>query len=271
MHILMIGGTCKIGEALKQALEGRHHNVCVSHASQTDVLHTNYDTLRVFDTIIYLVNDDALPLGTLQGKKRDIHRLQLTHIAQIAHESSQKVVCVHHGSDLEQDFQNTDLRMYRVAKSMLKTHGKSQLLPHPKKVHSIQHLNAPAEMDGFHMMKRYFYYLSRVTLGLVDVSMDETTVTLRLKGLNVDLIRMHIEPKQIFQQVLTISGGRLVSQSCVGRATFRFYRVVGQPSAYTALIDFEPQLPWWLYRFTQFPLHGIVMWGFKYDLKFFLT
>lgn len=68
MHILLIGSACKIGEELIHALEGRHHNVCVSHASQPDVLHTNYDTLRTFDTIIYLVNEDALPLGTLQGE-----------------------------------------------------------------------------------------------------------------------------------------------------------------------------------------------------------
>ncbi|MCE5038528.1 hypothetical protein [Staphylococcus auricularis] len=269
MHILLIGSACKIGEELIHALEGRHHNVCVSHASQPDVLYTNYDTLRTFDTIIYLVNEDALPLGTLQGEKRDIHRLQLTHIARIAHDLSQKVVVVYQGSELEQAFQNTDFHTYRVPRSILKIHGKSQRSQQPNRVHSIQHLNAPVEMDRFYMMKRYFQYLSRVTLGLVDVSMEDTSVTLRLKGFNVDLIRMDIKPKHTFQQVLTISGGRLVSQSCVGKASFRFYKVVGQRAAYTALIDFEPQLPWWLYRFTQFPLHGIVMWGFKYDLKFF--
>ncbi|MGJ5713015.1 hypothetical protein ACSBRB_07405 [Staphylococcus auricularis] len=271
MNILMIGGACKIGETLIHKLQERHHTVRVSQASQNVILNADYELLRAFETIIYLVNDDALPLGTLQGKKRDIHCLQLTHIARIAHDLSQKVVIVHHGSELEQAFQNTHLHMYRVARSMLKTHGKSQRSQQPKRVHSIQHLNAPAEMDGFHMMKRYFHYLSRVTLGLVDVSMDDSNVTLRLKGLNIDLIRMHIEREEAFQQVITISGGRLVKQSCVGKASFRFYKVAGQPSAYTALVDFEPQLPWWLYRFTQFPLHGIVMWGFKYDLRYSST
>ena len=66
------------------------------------------------------------------------------------------------------------------------------------------------------------------------------------------------------RQVLFVTGGSLARTETTGRLEFR--QVLDEQTLLVGLVDFEPTLPWWLYRITQAIAHRLVMGKFKRHL-----
>ena len=64
-----------------------------------------------------------------------------------------------------------------------------------------------------------------------------------------------------------IEGGSLAHQSPRGNPRLEFRSTSGGRYVLAALQDFEPRLPWWLYTFTQAPIHAWIMRAFGRSLR----
>lgn len=131
---------------------------------------------------------------------------------------------------------------------------------------SIQRMAVPAGRDAAWIAARYARWCAR-TLGwfLGVVHDDDGTVRFRLRVVGVDLLvlkpmRERCGPDRF---VYHIAGGWLAERSQTG--TFEF-RICGDGIALSIVREFEPHLPWWIYRLTQAIAHAYVMWAFGRSL-----
>jgi hypothetical protein len=82
-----------------------------------------------------------------------------------------------------------------------------------------------------------------------------------MRGLRRPLLELTAAParSQPDRQLLYVTGGVLAARGGRGRLEFR---EAPGATVLTAIHDFEPRLPWWIYRATQAVVHRLVMWRF---------
>jgi hypothetical protein len=67
------------------------------------------------------------------------------------------------------------------------------------------------------------------------------------------------------RQLFYITGGLLARSR--GRARLEFREVLDRRYIIAAIHEFEPTLPWYVYRFSQAYVHLAVMWRFQRHLE----
>ena len=67
------------------------------------------------------------------------------------------------------------------------------------------------------------------------------------------------------RQVYRVQGGLLARPNTMGRMEFR--QILHERTLIVAVHDFEPRLPWWIYRSTQAVFHAWIMKRFTRYLK----
>lgn len=133
-------------------------------------------------------------------------------------------------------------------------------------VRSVQRIPLPVDADAEWAADEYMRWLPR---GLwpfmrVDVKREGAarTANFSIVGIKKPLLVLALEPSRSTadRQLFYIRGGMLALTEGRGRLEFR--EVPDRHALLTAIHDFLPRLPWFLYRWTQAVVHAIVMWLF---------
>jgi uncharacterized protein YbjT (DUF2867 family) len=128
-------------------------------------------------------------------------------------------------------------------------------------VRSVQRLRLPAGRDAAWVADEYLRWLPRGTRPLLQVVRDGGIARFFMRGLRRPLLELTAAParSQPDRQLLYVTGGVLAARGGRGRLEFR---EAPGATVLTAIHDFEPRLPWWIYRATQAVVHRLVMWRF---------
>lgn len=131
---------------------------------------------------------------------------------------------------------------------------------------SIQRIATPAGLDAASLAARYARWCAGALGWMLRVVHDaDGPVRFQLRGTGLDLLVLAPIPERCAPDrfVYGIVGGWLAVRDQAG--TFEF-RTMGERAALTIVRDFEPRLPWWIYRLTQAFAHAFVMWAFGRSL-----
>lgn len=136
-------------------------------------------------------------------------------------------------------------------------------------VRSIQRVILPPGQDAAWVAGNYFRWLGRCCWPLVQTRIDRVgavDVCLRPLGLKLLTLTRSAAESTPERQVYRISGGLLARANGAGRPRFEFQTVLGQRYTMTAIHDYAPALPWWLYIPTQAFAHRHVMRLYQHQL-----
>ncbi len=131
---------------------------------------------------------------------------------------------------------------------------------------SIQRVTPPPGLDAAALATRYARWCAGALGWILRVVHDDDgSLHFRLRGTGLDLLVLAPMPERSAPDrfVYGIVGGSLAVRGQSG--TFEF-RTTGEGTALTIVRDFEPRLPWWIYRVTQAIAHALVMWAFGRSL-----
>ena len=128
-------------------------------------------------------------------------------------------------------------------------------------VRSVQRLRLPPGRDAAWVADEYIRWLPRGARPLLRVDRSDTHVRFFLRRTRRMLLELTPAPErsQPDRQLLYVTGGLLAARDGRGRLEFR--EAPGD-TILAAIHDFQPRLPWWIYRVTQALVHLWVMWRF---------
>lgn len=145
-------------------------------------------------------------------------------------------------------------------------YGKEKLPPLPERkrvrkekntVRSVQRLPNPHGHTATYVARVYQRWLPIFFRTLINVNSYEDVSVFSLAG--VDLLQLQFIPDRSDEerQLFYITGGRLVRRKDYGWLEFR--RVLNGKYVISAIHEFVPALPWYIYVLTQANAHAIVM------------
>jgi uncharacterized protein YbjT (DUF2867 family) len=131
-----------------------------------------------------------------------------------------------------------------------------------KTVRSVQRIALPQGKDAKWVKDQYLNWIPRFLSPLIVVKKVGDLTLFSLFGSSLYLLEMKMSEDRSNndRQLLYVSGGLLASKENRGRLEFRV--VLDRKFVLTAIHDFQPALPWFVYKFTQAKLHLFVMNSF---------
>lgn len=129
-------------------------------------------------------------------------------------------------------------------------------------VRSIQRVILPPGQDAAWVAGNYFRWLGECCWPLVRSHVDAgNNVEVWTRILPIRLLALTYQPTSSTpeRQVYAISGGFLARLRSPGRPRFEFHTLLGGRYTMTAIHDYAPSLPWYLYIVTQAVGHILVM------------
>jgi hypothetical protein len=129
-------------------------------------------------------------------------------------------------------------------------------------VRSIQRVLLPPGQDAAWVAGNYFRWLGECCWPLVRSRVDaRDNVEVWTRILPVKLLALTHEPtaSTAERQIYAISGGLLARLQAPGRPRFEFQTLLGGRYTMTAIHDYAPALPWYVYIVTQAVGHILVM------------
>jgi uncharacterized protein YbjT (DUF2867 family) len=163
----------------------------------------------------------------------------------------------------------------KMAKESINREG-TNFIPRPsrkiqfeKSVRSIQRLPAIPEKDSDWIAQEYMRWLPKVFRSLIRVRVQENSgyVEFRLFLIPKPLLILQYITSSIAidRQKFHIIGGLLTKSVNTGWLEFR--QLEDRKYTLSAIHEFIPALPWYIYVCTQAPLHALVMYAFGRHLK----
>lgn len=134
-------------------------------------------------------------------------------------------------------------------------------------VRSVQRMRLPAGADAAFAAAEYQRWLPRALRGLVRTRLSETGDTVFSLPLwsRPLLVLARAPNNDRDRQLFFIAGGLLAREGQSGR--FELRQVLDGHTLLTAVHDFAPRLPWYLYKWSQALFHGWVMAAFRRHLR----
>ena len=136
------------------------------------------------------------------------------------------------------------------------------------RVVSVQRMTLPEGKSAEWATKEYMGWLPHSFGGIlpIKVQTEGDQVRFYLWGWSKPLLELALaqHASGADRQVLFVRGGHLAKTDTTGRLEFR--QVLDEHTLLIGLVDFEPMLPWWLYRVTQALAHKVVMARFRRHL-----
>ncbi|MBI5974838.1 NAD-dependent epimerase/dehydratase family protein [Staphylococcus canis] len=138
-----------------------------------------------------------------------------------------------------------------------------------KDVRAISRVALPQDMTMHDLAEIYARFLNTITLNVVNSQFDEDNFIIAVPFLNKDLLRLQKDRRLSDREriLYRIVGGDFACDSNGGNARLEFRRLPNSDECIIALQEYEPTLPWWLYKLTQAKVHKSVMNLFKYKIE----
>ena len=144
--------------------------------------------------------------------------------------------------------------------------GKSSRKGDIKDVRAISRVVLPKDVNMVQLAESYANFLNRITLNVVNSDFNEDNFTISVPFLNKDLLLLSKDFKASNNEriLYRIVGGDFALDSDGGNARLEFRRLPNSDACIIALQEYEPTLPWWVYKYTQAKVHKSVMNLFKF-------
>jgi uncharacterized protein YbjT (DUF2867 family) len=164
---------------------------------------------------------------------------------------------------------------YAMVKGVIEKEGK-RILPRPrrkiiyqKSVRSIQRLPACSNKNSEWIAREYMRWLPIKFRSLIRVKIDSENdlVSFQIGGTNITILLLKYISGNFEddRQKFHIVGGLLSKRSDTGWLEFR--QVENKKYSLSAIHEFVPSLPWFIYVCTQAPMHYLVMNSFGRHLE----
>lgn len=147
--------------------------------------------------------------------------------------------------------------------------GKSSRKGDIKDVRAISRVVLPKDVNMIQLAESYANFLNRITLNVVNSDFNEDNFTISVPCLNKDLLLLRKDFKASNNEriLYRIVGGDFALDSDGGNARLEFRRLPNSDACIIALQEYEPTLPWWVYKYTQAKVHKSVMNLFKFKIS----
>lgn len=147
--------------------------------------------------------------------------------------------------------------------------GKSSRKGDIKDVRAISRVVLPKDVNMIQLAESYANFLNRITLNVVNSDFNEDNFTISVPCLNKDLLLLSKDFKASNNEriLYRIVGGDFALDSNGGNARLEFRRLPNSDACIIALQEYEPTLPWWVYKYTQAKVHKSVMNLFKFKIN----
>ena len=147
--------------------------------------------------------------------------------------------------------------------------GKSSRKGDIKDVRAISRVVLPKDVNMIQLAESYANFLNRITLNVVNSDFNEDNFTISVPCLNKDLLLLSKDFKASNNEriLYRIVGGDFALDSHGGNARLEFRRLPNSDACIIALQEYEPTLPWWVYKYTQAKVHKSVMNLFKFKIN----
>lgn len=147
--------------------------------------------------------------------------------------------------------------------------GKSSRKGDIKDVRAISRVVLPKDVNMIQLAESYANFLNRITLNVVNSDFNEDNFTISVPCLNKDLLLLSKDFKASNKEriLYRIIGGDFALDSDGGNARLEFRRLPNSDACIIALQEYEPTLPWWVYKYTQAKVHKSVMNLFKFKIN----
>ncbi|MBL7584384.1 NAD(P)H-binding protein [Staphylococcus saccharolyticus] len=134
-----------------------------------------------------------------------------------------------------------------------------------KDVRAITRFDIPEGYTMNDVTKEYAKFINNITLHLVKGTMNEQEFNMNLPLINKFILKMQRDERDSTDEMVVyrIVGGDLAHANNGGNARFEFRRIRNTNEGIIALQEYEPTLPWIVYKFTQAKAHKMVMNIFK--------
>lgn len=147
--------------------------------------------------------------------------------------------------------------------------GKSSRKGDIKDVRAISRVVLPKDVNMIQLAESYANFLNRITLNIVNSDFNEDNFTISVPCLNKELLLLSKDFKASNNEriLYRIVGGDFALDSDGGNARLEFRRLPNSDACIIALQEYEPTLPWWVYKYTQAKVHKSVMNLFKFKIN----
>ncbi|MBU0438769.1 NAD-dependent epimerase/dehydratase family protein [Staphylococcus succinus] len=147
--------------------------------------------------------------------------------------------------------------------------GKTSRKGDIKDVRAISRVVLPKDVNMIQLAESYANFLNRITLNVVNSDFNEDNFTISVPCLNKDLLLLSKDFKASNNEriLYRIVGGDFALDSDGGNARLEFRRLPNSDACIIALQEYEPTLPWWVYKYTQAKVHKSVMNLFKFKIN----
>ena len=128
-------------------------------------------------------------------------------------------------------------------------------------VRSVQRISNPAKKSSKWVAESYPVWLSKMFSKIIVAEENEKTIRFKLLGiclLQLEFIKNRSDDNR---QLFYINGGYLTKRT--NRGWLEFRAILNGSYIITAIHEFVPRLPWFIYRFTQARAHLFVMKKFE--------
>ncbi len=158
-------------------------------------------------------------------------------------------------------YKTYDEMLKRISPNKL-VQNKSKTKLEEKTVRSIQRLENPSNFSGKEISDRYIDWLPKHLKSLLVAKKENDQVSFYAYGIPKPLLVLkHIEDESSsIRDKFHIIGGLLSETSNTGWLEFR--TIADGRYTLASINDFVPSLPWYIYKFTQAPIHAAVMKSF---------
>jgi uncharacterized protein YbjT (DUF2867 family) len=132
-------------------------------------------------------------------------------------------------------------------------------------VRSVQRFRLPPGRDASWVGEEYVRWLQRILPGLLRVERNASELRLGVIGVSQPMLilRRAESGPDSGRYILRVVGGLLAEVNPQGDPRLEFRVTPDGKNILAALQDFEPQLPWWIYAWTQAPLHRAIMSAYR--------
>lgn len=138
-----------------------------------------------------------------------------------------------------------------------------------KDVRAITRFRIPESYSMSDVTKEYAEFINNITLHLVDGKINEHEFNIQLPLIKKPILKMKRDNHDSTNEMMVyrIVGGYLAMAKDGGNARFEFRRILDTNEGIVALQEYEPTLPWEVYKFTQANAHKFVMNVFKQHMN----